>query len=251
MGFNAYYDARGDVMTRCLLKSAMLLVLGLVLGQLAQAGDAVLFRENFQTLDDWEPLYFHGIARHTRYAVKRQGDSHVLEATSNDSASALVCKRTFDIRDYPILHWRWKVDHLYAGGNYRRKDGDDYPLRIYVMFAYEPAKASLVTRLQYALARAIYGRYPPQSSLDYIWANRADATERVHSPYTRRSVMIPVEHGPRKVGQWVDETVNVLADYRAAFGGDPPPQAALAVMNDADNTGEGSTSYIAFIEVRK
>lgn len=106
-------------------------------------------------------------------------------------------------------------------------------------------------RIKYELIRTLYGRYPPHSSLNYIWANQPDEVAPVGSPFSERSIMIPLQHGPQKVGQWVEETVNVLEDYKRFFGGNPPPEAALAIMNDSDNTGERSTSYIRFIEVLK
>jgi hypothetical protein len=63
--------------------------------------------------------------------------------------------------------------------------------------------------------------------------------------------MIPLESGSKKVGRWVDETVNMREDYGKAFGENPPAKASLAIMNDSDNTGEHATAYIQFIEVRK
>jgi hypothetical protein len=229
----------------------LLLTCSLLTGVSTDAGDKVFFREDFETLDAWEPLYFRGVDRHTTYAVEKQGDTNILVAKSRRSASALVCKRTFDVTEFPIIRWRWQVDRLYAKGNYRHRSGDDYPIRVYVLFAFDPETAPIGMKIQYALVRSLYGRYPPHSTLNYIWANHPNETAPVASPFTDRSIMIPLQHGPRKVGQWVQETVNVLEDYRRFFGEDPPRQAALAVMNDSDNTGAGSTSYLQFIEVRK
>jgi len=52
-----------------------------------------------------------------------------------------------------------------------------------------------------------------------------------------------------KANTWVDEEVNILDDYNKAFGKSPPSTASIAIMNDSDNTGEDSVSYIDFIEV--
>ncbi len=220
-------------------------------GLRAPADDGVLFREDFDTLEAWEPLHFPNIERRTVYEVRERDGLRVLAAESDASASALVHRRTFDVREYPVLRWRWQVDSLYPGGDYRRKAGDDYPLRVYVLFPYDPGKATAATRLVYGLAKAVYGRYPPDRSLNYIWANRPDETERVFSPYTDRAILIPLRHGPRDLGRWVEERVDLVQDYREAFGADPPPGASLAVMNDSDNTGAKGTSYIDFIEVRR
>jgi hypothetical protein len=217
----------------------------------ALADDGVLFREEFEALDAWAPLYFPKIDTHTHYEVAPQGYGQVLKVVSEASASGLVLNKKFNIRQYPVIRWRWKVDNVYAKGDYHRKSGDDYPLRIYILFPYEPEKAALGTRMKYALAKTLYGQYPPGKSLSYIWANGSDETERVFNPYTNRSLMIPLRSGKRYVGQWVEEQVNAVEDYRLAFGEEPPPQASLAVMGDADNTGEKAVAYLDYIEIRK
>jgi hypothetical protein len=215
------------------------------------AGDTVLFRDDFQTLDAWEPLSFSGIDRHTAYVIQELEKSSVLVAKSSNSASAIVCKQTFHVAEFPIIRWRWKVDNVYARGDYRSKSGDDYPIRVYVLFEFDPETAGVGMRLKYGIIKSLYGRYPPQNSLNYIWANRPEETEPVTSPFTDRSIMIPLQQGPQNVGRWIQETVNVLEDFRRFFGVDPPPRATLAIMNDSDNTGETATSYIEFIEVLK
>ena len=63
--------------------------------------------------------------------------------------------------------------------------------------------------------------------------------------------MIILEAGTEKVGQWVEEEVDIIEDYRKAFGTLPPQTASIAVMNDSDNTGERSISYVDYIEVYK
>ena len=231
------------------LYGILISLFGLVAG--LHAAEKIFLHEAFESLDAWEPLFFRGIDRHTTYTIQKQNGSNELVAKSDNSASGLVSKRTFNVTEFPIIHWRWKVDNLYEKGNYRLKSGDDYPIRVYVLFAYDPDSAPLGMKIKYGLVKALYGRYPPHSTLNYIWANRADETEPVFSPFTDRSIMIPLEHGPQKVGQWVEESVNVLEDYKRTFGSPPPPQAALAIMNDSDNTGERSTAYIQFIEVLK
>jgi hypothetical protein len=55
--------------------------------------------------------------------------------------------------------------------------------------------------------------------------------------------------GRDKTGLWVEERVNILTDYRRAFGEDPPATASLAIMNDSDDTGQSSVSYVEFIEI--
>jgi hypothetical protein len=236
---------------RCRTKLVWVLGVLLLSGVPLQAEEKVLLREEFTDLDGWEPLVFDDIDRHTTYSVDHRGGESVLVAVSDDSASALINRETFSVADYPIIRWRWQVDTVYERGDYRTKQGDDYPLRVYVVFAYDPETAPLGMKITYELAKTFYGEYPPHSSVNYIWANQAEETEPVFSPYTDRSIMIPLQSGPQQVGRWVEQQVNVYEDYRTAFGEPPPSVAAVAVMNDSDNTGEAAVSYLDYIEIRK
>ena len=209
----------------------------------------VLFREEFATLDNWRPFTFPKIKSHSTYTIERDGDAHVLRAESNASASAIVYKDAFNVHEFPKVRWRWKVKNVYAKADPRSKEGDDYPIRIYIMFEYDPDKAGAMERITYGIAKALYGEYPPQSSLSYVWSSREDPGTFVTSPYTDRAMMVLLEKGPAKVGAWVDAEVNIVSDYEQAFKTPPPDRARIAIMNDSDNTGERSVSWVAFIEV--
>lgn len=51
-------------------------------------------------------------------------------------------------------------------------------------------------------------------------------------------MMIAVNSGEEELGQWVTIERDIVADYREAFGDNPPPLVGVAIMSDADNTGE-------------
>ncbi|HUH65774.1 MAG TPA: DUF3047 domain-containing protein [Syntrophales bacterium] len=209
----------------------------------------VLFREDFKNLANWEPLYFPKIKEHSTYTIVTEKGHSFLKTESRRSASAIICRKTFNVYEYPRMRWRWKVDNVYTKGDIREKSGDDYPIRVYVAFQYNPEKAGVGERIEYGLAKAFYGKYPPDSTLNYVWTGQ-DVPERIFvSPYTDRAKMVVLEKGRAKVGTWVEETVNVLDDYRKAFGKDPPETAGIAIMNDSDNTGESAVSYVDCIEV--
>lgn len=207
------------------------------------------FREDFKTLEAWEPLTFPKIPAHTHYSIASIDGQSVLKAEANASASGLVMNHPFNPYETPILRWRWRVDNVLANGNATRKDGDDYPLRVYVLFAYDPARASFGRRAKYALARRLYGEYPPHASLNYIWGNRPHESRILPSPYTDHSQLVVLRSGASETGKWVEESVDILDDYRAAFGADPPREARLAIMSDADNTGGRTAGCLDWIEL--
>lgn len=220
----------------------------LSLGAAFGGGPNILFRENFDGLARWEPLTFPKIEAHSTYTLVKEGGKSILKAESRASTSAMVYHRTFNIYENPRIRWRWKVERLSDWGDPREKTRDDYPIRIYVVFSYDPARASFGDRLIYGAARAIYGKYPPHSTLNYVWTGHDLPDRIIVSPYTEKARIIILEKGKERVGQWVEESVHVPDDYRNAFGNDPPAMAGLAIMSDTDNTGESASAYIDFIE---
>jgi len=85
--------------------------------------------------------------------------------------------------------------------------------------------------------------------LNYIWANRHFEEDVLTSTYTDKSKLIPLKSGNELTGTWYREHINIIEDYHRAFGSNPPETARLAIMNDSDNTGESSVSYLDYIEV--
>lgn len=226
----------------------------LILPFLSQAyaeDNNILFYEDFKDLENWRPLNFPKIKKHTQYSIVKEAGETYLKAESNASASAIIYKKEFNVYEYPKIRWTWKIDNVYKKGNVKEKSGDDYPIRVYVLFKYDPEKASFGKRIKYGLAKIIYGEYPPHSSLNYIWANKKDEKGIITNPYASEVKMIILQAGSEKAGKWHEEDINILEDYRKAFGTDPPPVAGIAIMNDSDNTGESSVSFIDYIEVYK
>ena len=213
--------------------------------------EEVLFREEFDNLQDWDGYYFDKIPEHTLYTLEREGESSVLAVRAKASASGIVSNRVFDVYQYPVLEWRWKAMNVVEKGDARKKKADDYPLRIYVVFKYDPARAPVGMRLKYNLAKRLKGEYPPHAGLNYIWANREHDRRIIPNTYTSSSMMIIMDEGKRNTGTWRTHRVSILDDYREAFGEDPPAEAVLVVMGDADNTGEETLGYIDYLEIKR
>jgi hypothetical protein len=142
-----------------------------------------------------------------------------------------------------VLRWRWKVENLLAKADVGRKQGDDYPARIYVAFAYDPGRASVGQRMRYEAARVLYGEYPPHAGLNYIWEGKLPAGTIVPNAFTDRVRMIVVESGAGRLGQWAEYERDIYDDYRRAFDEEPPRISGIAIMTDADGTGESAVTY--------
>jgi hypothetical protein len=191
----------------------------------------------------WASLTFPRIPKHTRYALVRDGETVVVRADADASASALVYRLSVPATDARWLRWRWKVDRLPNGADASKKLADDAPARVYVTFRHDPAKLGPLDRLLYEAARAVYGEAPPHASLMYVWDAAGPAGRSFANPYTPRVRTLVVEDGRARLGQWLAYERDVVADYRAAFGEEPPPLSGVAIMTDADNTGDRASAF--------
>lgn len=191
-----------------------------------------------------------GDLRHSTYETVDVDGRTVVRAHADDSASGFIREITINPRDFPVLEWQWKAESVLRGGNVARKSGDDYAARIYITFDYDETNLSFSERVKYRAAQALTSQDIPLRALSYIWSNEVLSDTPVPNPYTDWVMMVPVEGGTPKLGTWVRERRNIVEDYRRAFGEDPPAITGIALMTDADNTGESVTAYYGDLVLR-
>lgn len=194
------------------------------------AGEKSLLIDDFETglRPAWEAKVFKG---RTDYRVVREVTGNVLRAESHGVASALILRQQIDLRKFPVLSWRWKVQNVLAKGDARTKDGDDYAARVYVVFP--------------------HWFFPKTRAINYIWANKLQSGTALPNAYTSKAIMIALESGEEHAGKWMLESRNVYADYLAIFGEEPPLAGAIAIMTDTDNTGSSAVAWYDDIRLRK
>ena len=200
--------------------------------------------------DGWKPLTFKKIPAQTKYEVINDGDVTVVKASSEASASGLTKEVKIDPREYPIVRWRWKVENLLKTSDATRKDGDDYPGRLYITFEYDPDKVSVGKKLKYKAGRVLFGDIPI-AAINYVWERKAPIDAIIDNAYTDFVKMVVVESGPQKLGIWIDEERNIYEDYKKAFGEEPPMINGVAIMSDTDNTKERATAYYGDIVFKR
>ncbi|PLX79201.1 MAG: hypothetical protein C0614_08150 [Desulfuromonas sp.] len=202
----------------------LLIAAGAVLAEPSATGDDIqlLLIDDFEAglKPNWKVKSFAG---ETDYKVVTEQSGKVLRAESRGTASGLVYKIDFNPSDYPLLSWRWKVAGVVAAGDERFKNGDDYAARLYVIFP--------------------HWFFPKTRTLNYIWANRLPRDEIIPNAFTSNAMMLAVESGPQRAGQWIEVRRNIIEDYRRAFGEEPPRAGAIAIMTDTDNTGQSAMAW--------
>ena len=132
-----------------------------------------------------------------------------------------------------------------------KKEGDDYPARIYITFAYDSSKVGFFEKAKFELIKLVYGQYPPTEAINYIWESKAPIRTIMPNPYTDHVQMIVTQSGNRRAGEWVTEERNVYEDYKKAFGEEPTNISGVAIMTDTDNTKESATAYFGDIAFKK
>jgi hypothetical protein len=193
------------------------------------AADFILI-DNFDgDLSRWQ----HEVFQHKNdyQVVTEENGNRALRAYSRKSASALLHPVKFNPFDYPRLRWRWRIAGTINGGNARVKEKDDYAARLYVIFP--------------------HWIKPLSRTINYIWANQLKVGDVVPSTYFGRSVMLAIESGNKRAGDWVDEERNLVDDYRNFFGEDPPAVGGIAIMTDTDNTGEEAVAWYDDLNLQK
>lgn len=173
-------------------------------------------------LAGWKVREFKG---RTRYEIEDDpegGGGPVLAAISRGAASALYHEREIDLAATPILSWRWRVESPLPIADERRKGGDDFAARVYVV----------------SEGRGLLGL---PLGITYVWAN-APAGEAWPNPFTARAVMVVVDSGPG--GEWRRHERDVREDFRRYHGKAVETLDGVALMTDTDNSGtEGRAWY--------
>lgn len=152
------------------------------------------------------------------------------------------------------LAWRWRVDAGPPATDLTRRGGDDRAIALAVGFAGFGPDAGFGTRAQHAVAQAGAGDHRlPRSVLAYVWGGtgREAGGGFFASPWTgaitRLRVLRPAE-APR--GQWVEERVDLAADWRRAFGGAEVPELQeIVISTDAEDTGSRVDAQVEAIRL--
>jgi hypothetical protein len=191
----------------------------------------------------WRVLAPASGAPATRYALVEDGGRVVVQADAKASMSGLL----FDFGGEPvgpgILRWRWKIAAPLRTADLSTRAGDDYAARVYVLFDYPRARLPMMTRARLRLLDLLHGRRMPTAALNYVWDNRQPVGTLRPNAYTGQVQMLVVESGGEYAGRWVEEVRDLRADFRRAFGEEPPAVIGIAIATDTDNTGETARAW--------
>ncbi len=199
--------------------------------------------------EGWELItYFRTLKNDMSLA--KEGKRTVLRVKSLGGASAILKRPDVDLKAFPILVWRWKINRVVGMAIESREDRNDSAARIRVIFgkaARSSRKPIEISKFFKSLRLQMRAIEPSGLKIDYIWGSTTPKGEVIDYPGSRNHKIVIVESGNRRANRWVWEKRNLIEDFRGFFGGTPPGLAGVVVLTDTDQTNEGIIAYYSSI----
>ena len=156
---------------------------------------------------------------------------------SEKTVSIAFYKTDADLDKTPFLSWQWRVDTPVLNTDLKQKGGDDRSMAIYVAFPYQPEVASFGEKIKRKAIEALRGKDTPGRVLTYVWGGGAPKRRFVENPYTGEYGQMIFQRTPiDPSGQWLDEKIDLKADFIKAFGYEPASPLYIGIAADSDDT---------------
>ena len=134
------------------------------------------------------------------YSFGKENDNTFIRITSKGDCTSIGKQFSCSIEKYPFLSWRWRVHQLPDGASELERKKNDSGAAIYVVFK---------------------GLFKLNPIIKYVWSSSLPIGTVAPSPYNKNAHIIVLQSGAKKLGTWVDETVNVNEDFKKIFGKNP------------------------------
>jgi len=174
-----------------------------------------------QELRGWQQESFAGL---TDYQVVQVKGRSVLQAHSEQSASAYYLPIKVDLQQTPVLNWSWRKEKVLDPGDESQKDGDDFVARVYV-----------VKDGGLAFWRTL--------AINYVWSYQHQEGEVWNNPFAGRNAkMVSLRDVKDPAMQWFAERRNIVEDFKNIHGKDIRFIDGVAIMTDSDNSGASAVA---------
>ena len=161
---------------------------------------------------DWKPRKESG---RPVYSIQEANSLRYLHAAAKSIGIQAAKQHEWDPKTYPILAWSWRPLEFPAGSDERQSKTNDSAVSVYAVFPHSPFAVK---------------------SLKYIWSAVAPVGTHLTSSAGLTQARV-IRSGTSPTGEWTEERVNVLEDYKKYFDQSAVPKAAgIAVLTDSDDT---------------
>ncbi len=162
------------------------------------------------------------------FDVVKDGDLHALVLKSANTSFSLQKEVKVDVKQYPVLSWKWKVTKLPKDGDFRKSKTDDQAAQLFLAFTKTKA-------------------------IVYIWDTSAPQglmESTSPAPFMTVKVVV-VRSGPAETGKWISETRNVYEDFKKFYGEDPPVVSGMRLQINSQHTETSGESWFADVVFKK
>jgi DUF3047 family protein len=164
------------------------------------------------------------------YRVAEEAGIRFLRATAKDLGVQAAKEYEWDLGAYPMLVWSWRPIEFPKGGDERDSKSNDSVLAVYMLVP--------------------YSRVRGPKAVKYIWSQKVPVGTQLESNMGLTKVRVLRRGAPEKKGEWVEERVNVLDDYKKYFNEQETPKpAGIAVLTDSDDTSSSAQGDYANFRV--
>lgn len=213
-------------------------LLGMALVLAVLADSPVGWREDFDDTTLWQKMPPNRNWRYdggkiavplTKFQVA--GGALVIEA--KQSSGSLMTMPHADLREYPILHWRWRVRNLPARADGRDPKLDDQAAALYIGAGGPLNRKVLAFRWETVTPKG------HQGTVKYVGG------------------LVTVEHfclrnQSSPVNEWVEESVNVAELFQKVYGFVPGPEAYIVSFGaNSQYTNSHTFAEFDYIELLK
>ena len=198
----------------------------------AYAADAqtVVFGPDLVT-SGWQDLTFSGLTP-TRFSAVDQDE---LRIVSERSSSLLWRSVEPDAWSTISASWSWRVDRSVSPTPLDVEGKDDRAIAVFFLFARDEDAARAAAGSK-SLSSAMW--WSSGSALVYVWGGDQPTGAVIPSPQMGdhgQQIILHPANAP--LSRWMDEAVDLGADFRRAFGRPPGPLIGIAIASDSDDTG--------------
>jgi hypothetical protein len=209
---------------RLLVLLALLLAAGLAFAQAAQPAAST---NDCIVLDDfsrspagqfpvgWEVRKDEG---KSVYRVAEDNGRRFLRAVSEGlGIQAARQTESWNLATHPVLAWSWRPRQFPQGADERKSETNDSALAVYMAVPHSKIRGP--------------------KAVKYIWSEKVPVGTHLTSNAGLTQVRVLRSGAPASKDAWVEERVNVLQDWQAAFKESQTPKpGGIAVLTDADDT---------------